>query len=207
MSLASRIAGRRWRTWFGLDAQPRRLADMRFAVVDVDLTGVRARRDRVIGIAALPLQGGAFRISDLRYCPVPKEPGASGHSGAEWRSDYAALREVIAGSMLVTYNPAFVRHMISRTCRAADLPPPQSEWIDLEFAADVMGRQDNELTTMKYWLKRMKATGPRPYDATNDVFAMAQLLQAVLAYAEETGIETLESLGRVQSARPWLRRR
>jgi hypothetical protein len=42
--------------------------------------------------------------------------------------------------------------------------------------------------------------GRRPHDATYDVFAMAQLLQAVLAYSEDAGIDTVESLVRRQDA-------
>jgi hypothetical protein len=81
------------------------------------------------------------------------------------------------------------------------------DWIDLEAAAAVMGKRDNELTTMNYWLEKMRAAGQRPHDASYDVFAMAQLLQAVLAYSEDAGIDTLESLGRIQEIRAWLRAR
>lgn len=178
---------------------------MQLAVVDVDLTGINALRDRVTGIAALPVRDGAFRISDLRYCAVPPPSADRARAGGEWKSEYMAIRDAIAGSTIVTYNPTFVRHMISRTCRAHDLPLLEGEWIDLKAAAAAMGRQDSELTTMNYWLENMKAAGRRPHDATYDVFAMAQLLQAVLAYSEDAGIDTRESLGSVQAVRTWLR--
>jgi hypothetical protein len=48
--------------------------------------------------------------------------------------------------------------------------------------------------------RRRLGDGRRPHDATYDVFAMAQLLQAVLAYSEDAGIDTVESLVRRQDA-------
>ena len=205
--MPSWLAGCKAWAWFGSRAPARPLAEMKFAVVDVDLTGINVHRDRVTGIAALPVSGGAYRIADLRYARMPAPSAIDNGAGSQWRTDYLALRESIAGSTIVTYNPAFVRHMISRACRSHDLPVLDGEWIDLEAAAVVMGTQDNELTTMNYWLDKMKAAGRCPHDATYDVVAMAQLLQAVLAYSEDAGIDTLESFGRLQAVRAWFRRR
>lgn len=203
--MQSWLAGRRSRAWFGSRAPARRLAEMQFAVVDVDLTGTSVLRDRVTGIAALPVRAGVFRIADLRYCEVPAPSAKDARGAGEWRSEYLALREFIAGHTIVTYNPAFVRHMVSRACRSHDLPLLGGEWMDLEAAAVVMGKQDNELTTMNYWLDKMKTAGRSPHDATYDVFAMAQLLQAVLAYSEDAGIDTFESFGRIHALRAWFR--
>lgn len=205
--MPSWLAGCKSWAWFGSRAPARPLAEMRFAVVDVDLTGIDVHRDRVTGIAALPVSGGAYRLADLRYARMPAPIAIDDRVGSQWRSDYMALREAIADSTIVTYNPAFVRHMVFHACRSHNLPVPGGEWMDLEAAASVMGTQDNELTTMNYWLDKMKAAGRCPHDATYDVFAMAQLLQAVLAYSEDAGIDTLESYGRLQAVRAWFWRR
>jgi hypothetical protein len=178
---------------------------MRFAVLDIDVTGTDLRRDSVTGIAALPVEAGAFRIADLVYCTLESGPHATAGASSGRRRDCAVLRDLVAGSPIVTYNPRFVRQMMSRTCRDLDLPALDVGWIDLAAAAAVMGREDNELTTMDHWLEVMEMCGRGPHDATCDVFAMAQLLLVLLAYAEETGIDTVESLARSQRARAWLR--
>ena len=159
------------------------------------------RRDRVTGIAALPVTAGAFRISDLHYCALPDRSGAAADRGAAWRHDYLALREAVAGSPIVTYNPDFVRQMILRTCRVNRLAAFDGEWIDLAAAAALVGSEHGELTTMGYWLERMRSGGRSPHDAAYDVFAMAQLLEAVLAYAADAGMETVESLVHRQDVR------
>ena len=83
----------------------------------------------------------------------------------------------------------------------------QSTWIDLESAAGVVATEEEELSTMGYWLERMSAGGERSHDARYDVFTMAQMLQALLSYFEEAGVETLETLREIQAARAWLWRR
>jgi DNA polymerase III alpha subunit (gram-positive type) len=205
VSFLSSLAG--WLPgWFGPPGSVRRIGDASFAVVDVDVTGASIRDDRVTGIAVLPVAAGAFRISDLRYCALAND--ADGRvGGAEARAAYLAMKDAVAGTPLVTYNPNFVREMIERSCRAGGLPPLGGEWIDLAAAAGVVGSEEHELATMDYWLARMEAGGPRRHDAVYDTFAMAQLLLAVLAYAEDAGIDTVDALARSEDLRVWLRRR
>jgi DNA polymerase III alpha subunit (gram-positive type) len=182
-----------------------RLAEMRFVVLDIDVTGISLRRDRVTGIAALPVTAATFRLSDLRYCALANLPGASVQAGSDWRSNYTSLRNMVTGSSIVTYNPDFVMQMISRTCRVVGLPAIDGDWIDLVSMAGVVDAAASELTTMGYWLEKMKSGGWRPHDATYDVVTMAQMLQAILAYCDEAGIETAESLARNEDAQVWLR--
>lgn len=186
-----------------------RLGDLTFAVIDADMTGTSVEGDRVTGIAVVPVAGGAFRIADLSYCAFPGAPdglppGAPADA-TDWRSRYLALRERIAGHVLVTYNPAFVGEMIRRTCAENRLPGLQGEWLDVASASRAVGSEGNELLSMAYWSDKMQAGGRHAHDATYDVFAMAQLLQAIIAHGELHGIDTLEALDRNQKARTWLR--
>jgi DNA polymerase III epsilon subunit-like protein len=182
----------------------RRLAEMRFAVVDVDVSGTDIHDDRVTGIAVLPVVSGAFRISDLRYCPLANAPDAPANPESTGQSRYLAVHDLVAGSPIVTYNPRFVREMIWRACRFNGLPPLEGEWVDLASAVGVVDSEESELTSMDCWLEKMKTGAPEPHDAVYDVFAMAQLLLVVVAHAEEVGIDTFEALARSQDARTWL---
>jgi hypothetical protein len=182
-----------------------RVTEASFAVLDVDVTGTNVDADRVTGIAALPVTEGVFRIRDLRYCSLVADPGRAADGGRAVRNDYLALREFVAGRPIVTYNPEFVREMIGRTARARSLPRLGGEWIDIAAAAGVVGGEENELATMDYWLAHMKTGSRGPHDATTDVLALAQLLQAVIAYAPDAGIDTVGALARSDELRTWLR--
>jgi DNA polymerase III epsilon subunit-like protein len=182
-----------------------RLDETRFVALDVDVTGTSLRRDRVTGIAALPVTAAMLRLADLRYCALATTTGASTQPASDWRSRYLGLREMVMGSPIVTYNPGFVKGMIARSCSMHRLPAIEGDWLDLVAIAGVVDAEVTELTSMEYWLEEMRSGGSRPHDAAYDVFAMAQMLQAVLAYCEEAGIETAESLARNHDARAWLR--
>lgn len=181
------------------------LSEIEFVLLDVDLTGTDASRDHVVGLAALPLSDGLFRPDALRYCrfpqPAPAETGPAPEMGARYR----AILDLMAGRPVFTINPVFVRHMLERAAVQHCLPPPVGKWLDLSAAAGVVGSDAIPATSLKHWQEKMKACGRHEHDAVYDVFAMAQLLQALLAYAEDTGIETLADLMRNQTAEAWLR--
>jgi len=193
------------RNLFG--SKPHLLSDLRFCVLDIDVTGTSIRRDKVTGIAVLPVVAGGFRIADLRYFRLADASVAPAPARSPGQPITAALQELITGSSVVTYNAHFVRQMIVHADSLAGLSIPQSAWIDLESAAGVVATEEEELTTMGYWLERMSAGGERLHDARYDVFTMAQMLQALLSYFEEAGVETLETLREIQAARAWLWRR
>ncbi len=196
----------RLRAFLGWEREDRHLADMRLVVLDIDVTGTSLRHDRVAGIAALPIEASSFRVSDLRYCPLPDALGDARSADATGHGEYRALCELVTGRPVVTYNPHFVRRMIARAGRRLSLPRLDAEWIDLASAAGLVASDGSEMTSIDFWLANMRAEGPRPHDATYDVFAMAQMLQAVIAYGEDAGIHTVEALARGLDARPWLRR-
>jgi DNA polymerase III alpha subunit (gram-positive type) len=193
------------RNLFG--SKPHLLSDLRFCVLDIDVTGTSIRRDKVTGIAVLPVVAGGFRIADLRYFRLAEASVVPAPAGSAGQSVTAALQELITGSSVVTYNAHFVRQMILHADSLAGLSIPQSAWIDLELAAGVVASEEEELTTMGYWLERMRAGGERLHDARYDVFTIAQMLEALLSYFEEAGVETLEALREIQAARAWLWRR
>lgn len=177
---------------------------MRFAVLDIDVTGTDVRRDRLRGIAVLPVEAAGFRIADLRYWPVPEASGK--HDASRWREDFDALKVSIGEAPIVTYNPDFVRRVLARTCLESALAPLDGEWLDVVNLAALAGREESALTDIDYWLERMRTGGRWPHDASFDVFAMAQFLAAAVSCMEEAGIPDMASLIRSQKTRAWMRR-
>lgn len=181
------------------------LAEQGFVLLDVDLTGTDATRDTVIGLASLPLLDGVFRPVDLRYVSFTEPTSPDLNQESEMLDGYQSCLDLMANNIVVTINPNFIKHMLALTANRFGVPQPVGTWLDLTEMAGVIGDDNLAATSLRSWQVKMKTCGRYEHDAVYDVFAMAQLLQALLAYADESGIETLADLRRNQSAESWLR--
>lgn len=178
---------------------------MRYSVLDLDVTGTSVSRDSVLGIALLPVEAASFKVSDIKYCDIPAHGSESPGDLTDWHQDYSALGRIMTDSLIVTYNVRFVRAMMEKFCAEFGLEPPSQEWMEIAAFLDEWDTGDTAVTSMIYWLQKMQRGPRRPHDAVYDVHLMAQMLLAVLAYSEESGQETLETVRRNQNARIWLR--
>lgn len=175
------------------------LSDVRFCIADIDVSGTDRTSDVVKGVAWLPVLAGRFGISDVHYCTVahtaPLAP----------TNECADLIQDTAGSVVVTHNVHFVRGMLERHFERLGLSFPKRTWLEITSILD--GRPDREVaaTSISHWSGMMKSSPRRPHDAVHDVFILAQMLLAVLSYAEESGAETLDAVLRNKKARAWLR--
>lgn len=181
------------------------LAELGFVLLDVDLTGTDATRDAVTGLAFLPLQEGAFLPADLSYVSFAEANTSEIPPPQNTLVGYQSCLDLMANNVVVTINPNFIKHMLALTAERFGLPQPGGTWLDLTEIAGVIGDDSLAATSLRAWQVKMKTCGRHEHDAVYDVFAMAQLLQALLAYAEASGIETLADLRRNQSAESWLR--
>lgn len=175
------------------------LSELEFVLLDVDLTGTDINKDSVLGVAALPMVNGGFSLSDLRYYRFPGDGAVSSTD-----TTYQTITKLLTGRVVCTLNPRFVRCMLERAAAQFQYTVPAGEWLDLA-AASVVTREPSDLTRLSYWKEKMATGGRSEFDAVYDVFAMAQLLQAVLAHAEQMGITTLSRLISNQTAEHWLR--
>lgn len=181
------------------------LADLEFVLLDVELTGTDATQDSVIGLAFLPLLEGAFRPAELRYVHFPDPRSSVADCTPETIAGYQACLDLVAKNIVVTINPNFIKHMLALAADRFQLPHLVGTWLDLSAVAGVIGADGVAATSFGQSQAKMKTGGRHEHDAIYDVFIMAQLLQALLAYAEEAGITTLADLLRNQSAESWLR--
>lgn len=206
MSIASWIRQKIGQTLPAESRNEQLLAELEFVLLDVDLTGTDATQDSVIGLAYLPLVEGTFQPAELGYIHfADATTSAEGRCAPEIVAGYQACLDLMARSVVVTINPNFIQHMLALTAVRFQLPPLVGTWLDLSAAAGVIGGDGVAATSLGHWLEKMKTGGRHEHDATYDVFVMAQLLQALLAYAEDSGIETLADLRRNQSAESWMR--
>lgn len=180
------------------------LSELEFVLLDVDLTGIDINEDSVLGVAALPMANGGFSLSDLRYYRFPDYGAVSSAHPSSTDTTYQTITDLLTGRVVCTLNPRFVRCMLEHAAARFRYSVPPGEWLDLA-AASVVTREPSELARLSYWKEKMATSGRSEFDAVYDVFAMAQLLQAVLAHAEQMGIATLSKLIRNQTAEHWLR--
>jgi hypothetical protein len=175
------------------------LGESRVTVLDVDLSGLDARHDQATGIAILPIAGAGFRLGDLMYCPLPQQ-------GRDGGACYRTLLDALGHDPAITFNPAFVRHMLARTLTAQGLPLPQHQWLDLGQALEgAFGKEMGQVASMQAWQQRLKVAPMREHAATADVFTMAQMFQILLARCEEMELRTLDELMQAQKNETWLR--
>jgi hypothetical protein len=177
------------------------LGESRVTVLDVDLTGVDARKDSATGIAIRPLAGASFRLADLRYCPLMQDV-----QGKNSDSCYGALLDVLGSDPIITFNPNFVRHMLERSLTALGLPLPLVQWLDLGQALEgAFGKDMGQVGSMQAWQQRLKVDRVREHAASADVFTMAQLFEILVARCEEMELRTLDELMQAQKNETWLR--
>lgn len=181
------------------------LAELEFVLLDVELTGTDVTRDSVIGLAFLPLVDGTFRPAELRYLSFPDPRSSAVGCTPETIAGYQACLDLVAKNVVVTINPNFIKHMLALAADRFQLPPLVGTWLDLSAVAGVIGADGVAATSFDQWQAKMKSGGRHEHDAIYDVFVMAQLLQALLAYAEDSGIGTLADLLRNQRAESWMR--
>jgi hypothetical protein len=187
------------------DASPI-LAEARFVLVDVDVTGIDFRKDHATGLVALPFVAGRFRIADIAYCPLGAFKGDTADQQRPRSDQCRAVVDALASAIVVSYNPRFVRHMIRRGLAPFDPPLPWGPWLDLaDILTGAIGSDMGEVMTMKRWQERLRVPVVSGHLAVMDVIAMAQLLAIALGYAEERGIMTLGGLMSARESHVWLR--
>lgn len=176
------------------------LAETRLIVLDVDVTGINLRRDYATGVAILEIKAGTFSLGDLTHCSIAPP------DDADWAGRFRAMVDFIGDSPVLTYNARFVKHMIKHAARRHALPLPLGLWIDIGAALyGTVGKESNEIEAMARWQERMKIAASHEHSAVADVFALAQMVQTLIAYCEDLGISTLDDLRRAQNARVWLK--
>lgn len=197
--------------WRALPAAPLRipLRDARLVAVDVEVSGLDARHDRVTGVGAVVLHDGRIDMTDLFHLPV-LQPGEEPNPGkGEHRSPMdraAALLGFVGRSVLVTYNAPFVRLMLNRFLREAGAPPLDQPWIDLAWMLpDLMGREFSERTTFEEWQRLLGIYSSARHHGLADAFAIAQITLVALARAEDAGYQSVEGLMSAETYRRRIR--
>jgi DNA polymerase-3 subunit epsilon len=167
----------------------------RWVVLDVESSGLDARRDRLLAIAAIAVYvrpprplivlGDSFEVV-LRQPGVASPPdkanillhgigvGAQG-AGTAPPPALSAFADFVGASPLIAFHAAFDRTLIQRTCRAElgrTLPNP---WLDLEPLAAVLF-PEVRARSLDEWMSRFDVRCAVRHQAAADTLATAELL-------------------------------
>ncbi len=170
----------------------RPLAEVDFAVVDVETTGLGAA-DRIIEVACLRLRGfrEIARFQSLVNPGIAIAPAASAVSGITnemvqaapiYPEIAAAFEKLIAGSVFVAHNAPFDLSFLSRERRRWQMPPWEGPVLDtLRLARNVLALGSYALGDLERALALDHAPAHR---ALADVLATASLLARLVERME-----------------------
>lgn len=177
-----------------------------FIVLDVETTGLRPYRQRMIEVCAIRYVGAARNdlfstlLNPERRLPdyIRRLTGIDDHdlAGAPAFSAVAdQLIHFLGDHLLVGYNVSFDLAFINAELKRAGRPPLLNEWLDLLPLANqlVSGIRRSGLGALCHLLG---IEARERHRATSDAEATAAVFGRLLALADERGLSTLESLQR-----------
>ena len=194
------------------------LAQVRWAVIDCETSGLDAKRDRLLSLGAVSVRGRRIALADaygavLRQAqPSARENiaihGIGGEAQRAGRPAAEALRELAAfaaDAVPAAFHAPFDAEVLSRALKAAGAPPLPRRWLDLaQLAPALYPAAARALRALEDWLAHFGIAPRGRHDALGDALATAELLLVMLEEADRQGVKTLGELLAVGPARRWL---
>jgi len=204
------VLAERLRAWQALPAINERaaLATARFVVVDVETSGLDARRDRLLAIGAVAVEAGRLRPGEgydvTVHNPVPSARtnilvhGISPDAQTTGIAADAALMgflELARHDVLVAYHAGFDRAVLERALREQLGVRLPNLWLDVAHLAPALvpeARPANR--NLDDWLVYFGLRAHSRHNAAYDAYATAELLLILLARAARTGLASISQL-------------
>jgi len=202
----------------------RRAAATRWVVIDVESSGLDARRDRLIAVAAVALHfeqgrprirfGDSFEVV-LRQDAAPRDQGnillhgigvGAQREGVEPQLALSSLEQWLDDAPLVAFHSAFDETMIQRAMQATLGHKLDNPWVDLALVAAAV-RPDLKARTLDDWMERFGIRCAVRHQAAADSLATAELLLKLWpAIGAQLGGADFAALQRLASHWRWLQR-
>lgn len=189
-------------------AEATALTELRFVAVDVETSGLNARRDRLLSIGAVTVEsmrivpGKAFDAVLRNETPSTRENvlvhGLTPRRQAAGEAPKQALSEFldfVGKAPCVAFHAGFDRLVLDRALSAELGVRLSNPWLDLaELAPALFPHARLVNGTLDDWLAHFHIGVQQRHDAIHDAHAAAELLLIVLARARASGIATLAQL-------------
>lgn len=186
------------------------LETARWAVIDCETSGLDARRDRLLSVAAVRVRANRIELGQAFSALVRQaEPSAPGNilvhgiggdaqrSGRPLAAVIAELAAFIEGALPVAFHAPFDEAVLTR----AGLKTPG--WLDVARLAPALfpGRKAR---TLEEWLAQFSIRPAGRHEALADAYATAELLLVLLAEAKRQRVATAEALLSLAASGRWL---
>jgi DNA polymerase-3 subunit epsilon len=200
----------RLRTWRRLPAAEERVpfAEARFIVADVETTGLDARRDRLLAVGAVAVQGGRL-LPGEGFEVTLRAPVASARAnilvhgitpdaqtgGATPDEALMEFLEFAQRDVLVGYHAAFDQAVLDRAMREHLGLRLTNPWIDIaQLAPALVPEAKLVRRSLDDWLAYFGLRVHARHRAAYDAFATAELLLILLARAARQGQSSVSQL-------------
>jgi DNA polymerase-3 subunit epsilon len=192
--------------------------DLRLVVVDVETTGLRPNRDRLLAVGAVAVTNGLIRLDDTFEATIrqdePSAPenilvhgidGTAQTSGSDAAEALVGFLEFAREAPLVGFHADFDRVFVTRAMRKALRAKPRNRWLDLaDLAPALFPEHAENARTLDEWTAVFGIENAARHQALADALATAQLLQVVLARALQLGTSRFTDLVARAKERRWL---
>ena len=194
-------------------------ARQRYVVVDVETSGLDMKRDRLIAIGAVAVQGGTIDFADAFQVVLQQSEASSTENilihgigageqrdGVEPAAALLAFLDFVGKSPLVAYHAFFDEAMLAKAMRAHLGQVPGFFWLDLAWVLPELFpdfRRDGRVA-LDDWLTYFGIENIQRHNAVSDAYATACLLQIASARGTARGSESAAAFARIEKARRWL---
>ncbi len=188
--------------------------DVRFAVVDLETTGLNPRRNEIISFASVPIEDGLIVVAKSRTATVKprRMPGVDTirihglrpHDLADSPAISDVLDVILAsltGHVLVAHGAWVEREFLNRALRIARLRVREPV-IDTSVLAQrvLTGKADDRGVQLNDAVRELNLPSHRPHRADGDALTTAQLFLALIARLDEDEPQTVGSLASLSHA-------
>jgi DNA polymerase III subunit epsilon len=205
-------------------AAPGAASTQRWAVLDVESSGLDPRRDRLIAVAAVALHfdsgqprihlGDSFEVV-LRQPELPPDKAnillhgigvGAQRDGCEPQAALCSLERWLADAPLLAFHAAFDETLVQRAMKSVLGHRLSNPWLDLEPVAAAL-QPKVQACSLDEWLEHFGITCALRHQAAADTLATAELLLKLWPAARsQLGSVDYGALQRLAAQGRWLRR-
>lgn len=207
----------RWRPRSGRPAERER-----WVVLDVESSGLDARHDRLIAVAAVAVDvqgrqatiafGDSFEVVLRQTVHGAVDRGnillhgigvGAQQQGVDPAEGLAALEAYLGDSPIVAFHAAFDRTLIERACRTYRGRRPPNRWMDLAHLAEVVA-PGVPARSLDEWMAHFGIVCSRRHEAAADALATAELLLMLFPAALAQAGPGFAAHQRLAAQRRWI---
>lgn len=166
--------------------------ETRYVVVNTEASHLDLERARLLSVAAIGVNGGRITAADSHYATLGDTPAEALQS----------LLEVAGKAPLVVFNARFNRVLLERAFAAHFGLEPQLLWLDLYVLLPALFPElHNQPVRLAEWMASFGIETFQRHHALGDAWAIAQLLLAAQARAQQQGAGNARALADIERSR------